>query len=193
MTIIFPNFIARSEAVMKKQIFIALIFGLLFTNCQTQTTKTMIDTSTVKGVDLNRYLGKWYEIARFDHSFERGLVGTTATYSMRPDGKIKVLNEGYKKTLDGKHKVAEGKAKIPDPADLSKLKVSFFLNFYADYLIMELDQSDYQYVMIGSNSPNFLWILSRTPVMPDDIYSMLLDKAKKRGYAVEGLIKVAQR
>jgi lipocalin len=153
----------------------------------------MIDNSTVSGVDLNRYLGKWYEVARFDHSFERGLTGTTATYSLRPDGKIKVLNEGYKNSLDGKHKVAEGKAKIPDPNDLSKLKVAFFLNFYADYFIMELDQVNYQYALIGSSSSKFLWMLSRTPVLPDDIYNMLVDKAKKRGYAVENLIKVPQR
>lgn len=153
----------------------------------------MIDKTTVTGVDLNRYLGKWYEIARFDHSFERGLVGVTATYSLRPDGKIKVLNEGYKNDLNGKHKVAVGKAKIPDPGDPSKLKVSFFLNFYADYLIMELDQDHYQYALIGSNSPDYLWILSRTPQLPDEVYKMLIGKAKKRGYRVDSLIRVLQR
>ena len=177
-----------------KKILIALLFACMFSNCQTQTqnTKIMTNRSTVSGVDLNKYLGKWYEIARFDHSFEKGLVGVTATYSLRPDGKIKVLNEGYKNTLNGKHKVAVGKAKIPDPKDLSKLKVSFFLNFYADYLIMELDQVNYQYAMIGSNSDNFLWILSRTPTLPDSIYNMLLEKAKKRGYEINALIKVPQ-
>jgi len=178
---------------MKKAFFFTLIFGLLCTNCQTQNSNKMIDKSTVSGVDLNKYLGKWYEIARFDHSFERGLVGVTATYSFRPDGKIKVLNEGYKNVLDGKHKKAVGKAKIPDPNDLSKLKVSFFLNFYADYLIMELDQEHYQYVMIGSNSPNFLWILCRTPVMPDVVYNQLVENARKRGYDVSKLIRVPQR
>lgn len=152
----------------------------------------MIDRTTVSGVDLAKYLGKWFEIARFDHSFERGLVGVAATYSMRPDGKIKVLNEGYKNSLDGKHKVAVGKAKIPDPDDFSKLKVSFFLNFYADYLIMELDQVNYQYAMIGSKSDNFLWILSRTPSLPDTIYNMLLEKARLRGYDINALIKVPQ-
>lgn len=179
---------------MKSLIFINLLAACLCSTCQTQpqNTKTMIDQSTVSGVDLNKYLGKWYEIARFDHSFERGLVGVTATYSLRPDGKIKVLNEGYKNTLNGKHKVAVGKAKIPDPKNLARLKVSFFLNFYADYLIMELDQAYYQYAMIGSNSDNFIWILSRTPSLPDDVYNMLIEKAKKRGYAVNDLIKVEQ-
>jgi len=157
-----------------------------------QNPKTMTDRSTVSGVDLNKYLGKWYEIARFDHSFERGLVGTTATYSLLPDGKIRVVNEGFKYSLNGKHKVAQGKAKIPDPSDLSKLKVSFFLNFYADYLIMELDQVNYQYAMIGSSSDKYLWILSRTPSLPDELYDMLVQKAKKRGYNTEALIKVVQ-
>lgn len=177
---------------MKRSILFTLLFALFFSNCQTQTNKTMIDNSTVQGVDLDRYLGKWYEIARFNHSFEKGLTGVTATYSMRPDGKIKVVNAGYKNSLDGRYKVAEGKAKIPDPSDLSKLKVSFFLNFYGDYFIMELDQVNYQYVMIGSSSPNFLWILSRTPVLPDDIYAMLIEKARKRGYDTDKLIKVIQ-
>jgi len=172
-----------------------MLLAFLCSNCQTQSqnTKTMIDQSTVSGVDLNKYLGKWYEIARFNHSFEKGLVGVTATYSLRTDGKIKVLNEGYRNTFKGKHKVAIGKAKIPDPKDLAKLKVSFFLNFYADYLIMELDGVNYQYAMIGSNSANFIWILSRTPVLPDSVYNMLVEKAKKRGYAVDKLIKVIQQ
>lgn len=178
---------------MKRTLLITLFFMLFCSNCQTQTSKPMMDNSTVKGVDLDRYLGKWYEIARFDHSFERGIVGATASYSIRPDGKIRVLNEGYKNTLNGKHKVAAGKAKVPDPKDQSKLKVSFFLNFYADYLIMELDQVHYQYAMIGSKSADYLWILSRTPVLQDDIYNMLIKKAEKRGYAIENLIKVPQR
>jgi apolipoprotein D and lipocalin family protein len=177
---------------MKKTVLLALIFACIFSNCQTQNAQTMVDKSTVSSVDLNKYLGKWYEIARFDRSFEKGLAGVTATYSLRKDGKIKVLNEGYKNSLKGRHKVAVGKAFAPDPKDLSKLKVSFFLNFYADYLIMELDQVNYQYAMVGSNSDSFLWILSRTPSLPDNVYNLLLEKAKKRGYAVEGLFKVVQ-
>ena len=178
----------------KKVVFIFLLASLLC-NCQTQSQNTikMVDKTTVSGVDLNRYLGKWNEIARFDHSFEKGLTGVTATYSMRSDGKIKVLNEGYKGTLNGKHKVAVGKAMIPDLKDLSKLKVSFFLNFYADYLILELDQENYQYAMIGSNSDNFMWILSRTPELPDTVYDMLIEKARTRGYAVGSLIRVKQK
>ena len=179
-------------AQMKRTIFAIFLIMSIFSNCRTQTPSSLVDKSTVASVDLNRYLGKWYEIARFDHSFERGLTGVTATYSLRPDGKIRVLNEGYKNSLEGKHKKAVGKAYIPDPAQSAKLKVSFFLNFYADYLVMELDGVNYQYAMIGSNSDRFIWILSRTPVMEESTYMRLIESAKKRGYAVEDLIRVPQ-
>lgn len=156
------------------------------------TQETMIDKSVVKELDLERYLGTWYEIARFDHSFERGLVGVNATYSLRKDGKIKVVNSGYKNTLDGKRSEAVGKAKIPDKNEPSKLKVSFFLFFYGDYFVMELDEN-YQYAVIGSSSDNFLWILSRTPQMDEILYEELLDGLRKRGYDLSELIKVAQK
>lgn len=158
----------------------------------TKTNSQMIDTKTVSELDLNRYLGTWYEIARFPHSFEKDLVGVTATYSMRDDGKIKVVNQGYEKTLDGKLSVAIGKAKIPNKAESAKLKVSFFWIFYGDYFVLELDK-DYQYVMIGSSSPKYFWILSRTPQMAPKTYEMLLDKARKRGYNLEKLLVVPQK
>jgi lipocalin len=150
-----------------------------------------IDTSTVDTLDIDRYLGTWYEIARFPHSFEKNLVGVTATYSMRKDGKIRVLNQGYKGKLDGKLSRAEGRAKIPDPADPTRLKVSFFLFFYGDYYVLELDK-DYRWAMIGSSSPNYFWILSRTPQMDPEEYSRLLKNARERGYELDQLIKVEQ-
>ena len=152
----------------------------------------MIDKTTVKELDLNRYLGTWYEIARFPHSFEKNLVGVTATYSLRDDGKIKVLNQGYKNTLEGERSEAVGKAKIPNKQEQGKLKVSFFWIFYADYFVLELDEN-YQYVMIGSSSPKYFWILCRTPQMAPEIYAMLLEKARKRGYNLDKLVKVPQR
>ena len=151
----------------------------------------MIDQTTVKELDLNRYLGTWYEIARFPHSFEKGLVGVTANYSLRTDGKIRVINKGYENSLNGKLSVAEGKAKIPDKVDPGKLKVSFFWIFYADYYVLELD-AEYKYVMIGSSSPKYFWILSRTPQMDESTYNMLLDKARTRGYNLDKLEKVQQ-
>jgi lipocalin len=166
-------------------VFVAiLIFGC--TN-----TKNMIDKKTVKELDLNKYLGKWYEIARFDHRFERGLVGVSANYSMRNDGKIRVVNSGYKGSLDGKFSEAIGKAKIPNNDDPAKLKVSFFWFFYGDYFVLEIDKN-YKWAIVGSSSDNYLWILSRTPQMNDVLYNKILEKLKIRGYDTSKIIKVIQ-
>ena len=160
----------------------------LFSGCNAQNNKNM-DYSTIKELDLQRYLGTWYEIARFDHSFERGLQGVTATYSMRDDGKIKVVNKGYKDSLDGKPDVATGKAKLT--GDPGKLKVSFFWIFYGDYYILELDKN-YQWALIGSSSPKYLWILSRTPKLENPVKNRILELARKRGYDTSKLIWVEQ-
>lgn len=176
---------------MKRSLIPIGLAVLILLSCSKMNKMENIDTSTVESVDLNRYLGTWYEIARFPHSFEKGLVGVTANYSFRKDGKIRVLNQGYKGTLDGKFSQAEGKAKVPDPKNTSRLKVSFFLFFYGDYYVLELDE-DYQWAMIGSSSPNYFWILSRTPQMDPEVYQMLLDNAEKRGYDLAPLIEVDQ-
>jgi len=164
---------------------------LMLISCKSNSQKTEMNYSTVTNVELEKYTGKWYEIARFDHRFERGLVGVTATYSVLPDGKIKVINAGYKNTLYGKFKTANAKAKIPDAKQPGKLKVYFVPFFGADYNIMELDEN-YQWALVGSSTPNYLWILSRTPKMDEEIYNLILAKAKKRGYTVDELIKVEQ-
>ena len=177
---------------MRTTIFIVCICAMFSVSCQTNPPANMIDTRTVETLDLDRYLGTWYEIARFPHKFEKDLVGVTANYSFRKDGKIKVINQGYKGSLDGKLSVAEGKAKIPDPDDPTKLKVSFFLFFYGDYYVLELGE-DYEYAMIGSSTPNYFWILSRTPKMDVQTFDMLLANAKERGYDLSKLIKVEQK
>lgn len=151
-----------------------------------------MDFSTVKELDLERYMGTWYEIARFDHSFERGLVGVTASYKLRPDGKITVINAGYKNSFEGKYKTAKGKAKQPNPDEPGKLKVAFFLFFYADYFILELDE-EYQWVLIGSSSDKYLWILSRTPQLEQETRDLILKKATERGYETDKLIWVEQK
>lgn len=176
---------------MRTYILLLLLPVSMFLNggCQTEN-KPKMNTETVKELDLNRYLGTWYEIARFDHRFERGLVGATATYSMRDDGKIKVINQGYENTLDGKLSVAEGKAKLT--GDPGKLKVSFFWIFYGDYYILELD-NNYQWALIGSSSDKYLWILSRTPQLDDQTKGLILKKAEKRGYDTSKLIWVEQK
>jgi apolipoprotein D and lipocalin family protein len=155
------------------------------TTCRSTQTENM-DLTTVKQLDLERYMGTWYEIARFDHSFERGMTHVTATYELRPDGKISVTNAGIK---DGKQKSANGRAKQPDPSEPGKLRVAFFLFFYADYFILELDD-DYQWALIGSSSDKYLWILSRNPVMAKDTLEYVLGKAKERGYDTSRLIWV---
>lgn len=152
----------------------------------------MIDKTVVKDLDINRYLGKWYEIARYDNRFERGLVGVTATYSFREDGKIKVVNSGYKTSLNGQKAESIGKAKIPDSAIPSKLKVSFFWFFYGDYYILELGEN-YEWAVVGSSSDNYLWILSRKPQMDEGLYNELLHKLTQRRYDVNKLIQVEQR
>ncbi len=168
--------------------FVAIV-AVLFSSCKAQemTQPDQSINSTFK-FELEEYLGTWYEIARFDHKFERGLDSVTATYSMRPDGKIKVLNQGYK---NGKLKTAEGKAKYASTETPRRLKVSFFLFFYAPYNILELDEN-YTYALIGSETDDYLWILSRSPQMKPETYQMLLKKAESRGYNVSKLIKVEQ-
>lgn len=155
-------------------------------------TATEIDTRTVKDIDLNRYMGVWYEIARMDHRFERGLVGATAEYTLKANGKIRVVNRGYKEKLDGKLKTAKGKAYMPDPAVPGKLRVSFFPFIYSDYYILELEPENYEWVLIGSSSPQYLWILSRTPQLPAETISRILTRARARGYHVDTLLFPAQ-
>ena len=135
--------------------------------------------------DLNRYLGKWYEIARLPNWFKKDLVNVTATYSLRDDGKVRVLNEGYKKTKAGKHAVAEGKAKFGGRPDVGYLRVSFFWRFYSDYIIIDLDPG-YTLALVVS-SDKYLWILSREPRMEKDVLERLVEKARTAGFDVNRL------
>jgi lipocalin len=149
---------------------------------------------TVKtvSIDLDKYLGTWYELARYDHPFERNLTAVTATYSLKPNGKIKVLNKGYLNSQDGKLKKAVGKAKIPDKNNPGHLKVSFFLFFYADYYVLELDP-DYKWALVGSSSPNYLWILCRIPKPDKETIDKILTLTEKRGYDLSKLIWVEHK
>ena len=147
------------------------------------------DNTPVPSLDLYRYLGLWYEIARFDHSFERDMDNVTAEYLLRDDGRIDVINSGWK---EGKYKVADGKARQPEPhADPAHLEVSFFLFFYNDYNVLMLDP-DYRVALVGSASPDYLWILSRTPEVSTDVLDAVLKEASDRGYDVSRLIWVDQ-
>ena len=145
-----------------------------------------VDNTPVAALDLNRYLGEWYEIARFDHSFERGVEQAKANYTQNADGTIKVVNTGVKA---GKQKTAIGKGKTTDTPGL--LRVSFFGPFYADYRVMLIDK-DYTRALVGSGSADYLWILSRTPGLSETAKSEFLAEAQRRGYDTGELIWVRQ-
>ena len=136
---------------------------------------------TVASVDLDRYLGRWFEIASYPAWFQKGCTATTADYSLREDGLIKVVNSCRKGTLDGKPKQSTGRAKVIDTATNAKLKVSFFRPFWGDYWIIDLDP-DYQWAVVGVPNRKYLWILSRTPLMDDTVYDDLLSRLPAMGY-----------
>lgn len=172
---------------MKTSIITSLLLGLCTVAYGQQTSHNGITS-----FDLERYLGKWYEIARYDHSFERDLVGCETEYTLRDDGKIKVHNSGYLKTLNGPYKESIGKAKMNKNGKPGQLRVSFFGPFYNDYNILEL-APDYSYSVVGSSSPKYLWILGRTPTLAQDVLKSIIKKLNKRGYDTSKLIWVEQK
>lgn len=166
---------------MKKTDTLSMLLRLL-----TGRSKLTVDNSVITDFDLNRFLGDWYETARFDHRFERGMQKTKAKYTLRKDGKVDVLNSGVK---NGKPSEAKGVAKLTGTPGL--LRVSFWGPFFSDYRILLLDK-DYQYALIGGSSDKYLWILSRTPQLTDEVKEKILAEARSRGYDTTGLIWVEQ-
>ena len=144
----------------------------------------------VKNFELDRYLGKWYEIARLDHSFERGLDNITAVYSLRDDGGVEVINSGYS-IEDNEWRQAEGKAYFVDDTNSGHLKVSFFGPFYGSYIIFEMDMKDYQHAFISGPSTSYLWLLSRTPQVSPEIIDQFKKRAAEFGFDTSKLIFVA--
>ena len=145
----------------------------------------------VSGFDVQRYLGTWYEIARLDHSFERGLINVSAIYSMSDNGSLRVVNRGFDPKLN-KWRQAEGKADFVSRPDMGRLKVSFFWPFYGGYNIIDLDKQNYSYVLICGNSRSYLWILAREPKLSETVVASLTQKAKKLGFDTDALISVQQ-
>jgi apolipoprotein D and lipocalin family protein len=152
----------------------------------------MPELKTVEYVDVVRYMGTWFEIAKFPQRFEKGLVGVTANYTLLPNGKVRVLNRGYKEDFNGKLKTAKGKAWVVDTATNAKLKVSFFWPFAGNYWILELGK-DYEYVVVGDESRKYLWILSRTPQMDEAVYNELLKRVQDKGFDISKLEKNPQK
>lgn len=146
----------------------------------------------VSDFELNRYLGQWYEIARLDHSFEKGLVNVTAEYSIREDGGVNVVNRGFS-TKHKKWNEANGKAYFVNGVEEGYLKVSFFGPFYGSYIIFELDKENYQYAFVSGPDLSYLWLLSRIPEVSDEVISDFVKQAKTLGFDTSGLIMVNQK
>ena len=146
----------------------------------------------VDGFDKQRYLGRWYEVARLDHSFERGLSNVTADYSLREDGGIRVINRGFSPE-EGQWQEAEGRAYFVDNEQKAHLKVSFFGPFYGSYIVFEMDSNDYQYAFVAGNSLDYLWLLSRTPEVSDELQQHFIQRVEELGFDTEGLIFVDQK
>lgn len=169
---------------MKKiLIFILIMIGIkLFSQSK---------PSVVQSVDLNRYAGVWYEIARLPNPFEKNLKCITATYTLREDGRITVLNSGRRISDPAEASSSEGLAWVPDKNVPAKLKVRFFWPFSGNYWIIHLDK-DYKYVLVGDPSFKYLWILCREKSMDEVTYKMLLDRAVIEGFDIKPMIKVEQ-
>ena len=169
-----------------KQIYTILMAVILLSAeaCKAQT----INTTTVDNLDVERYMGRWYELARYDHRFERNMERCEAYYTLEPDGKIAVRNSGID-TKTGLLRITDGKAKLGKLP--GQLRVSFFLFFYSDYNILALGE-DYDWALVGSSSPKYLWILSRTPSLPKPTIEHILSIARERGYDTDKLIWVQQ-
>ena len=147
-----------------------------------------INSTTIDNLDLKRYMGRWYELARFDHRFERNMERCEAYYALESDGNIAVRNSGID-TKTGLLRIADGKAKLGKQP--GQLRVSFFLFFYSDYNVLALGE-DYDWALVGSKSPKYLWILSRTPSLPESTIEHILAIARARGYNTDNLIWVRQ-
>lgn len=146
--------------------------------------------SAISGFELDRYLGTWYEIARLDHSFERRLSNVSASYTLRDDGGVRVLNKGFSKAK-GEWDEAIGKAYFVDSPDVGRLKVSFFGPFYGGYNILELDLENYEYALVAGPNRSYLWILARSSELPTDIVESLVAKARNLDFPVDELIYVS--
>lgn len=172
----------------------ALAATLLALGCGTTTTDRLglPPLRTVPRVDLERYLGTWYEIAAFPQRFQRGCTATTATYALRGDGDIDVVNRCRKDSPDGPEKVARGRARVVDRSTNAKLEVSFFRPFWGDYWIVELGD-DYGHAVVGHPSRDYLWILAREPEMSPALYASILDRLSAQGYETGRLVRTVHR
>lgn len=160
-------------------------------SCISQKKQAAAPLETVPFVDLQRYVGRWYEISRYPNRFQEGCFGSRATYTLRSDGKMAVLNECYEGSFTGRLRNAKGTAKVVDPKSNAKLKVSFFWPFYGDYWIIDLGK-DYEYAVVGHPERTYLWILSRTKNMDEKLYREILERLRANGYDTSRLLRTPQ-
>jgi apolipoprotein D and lipocalin family protein len=164
-----------------------LPFAMWVVACGGEKTPSL---QVVSSVDLGRYMGTWYEIARYPNRFQRDCAGDVmATYELREDGKVRVVNAC--READGEAKTSEGTARVVDPKTNARLKVTFFWPFSGDYWIINLGPN-YEYAVVGEPSREYLWILSRTPRMDDATYGVLLERIAKQGYDTSKLVRTPQ-
>jgi len=175
-------------------IALAALLGvaLLFSGCAGYDPNDPNLPQTVAQVDLERYVGKWYEIARYDNRFQKDCVASTAEYVFRPDGKIEVINRCRKETVDGKLKESRGKAWVVDKTSNARLKVQFFWPFSGDYWIIDLDEENYSYAVVGHPSRKYLWVLARTPQLDEAVYTGILQRLEAQQYDTSRLKQYPQ-
>ncbi|MFA5878889.1 MAG: lipocalin family protein [Candidatus Margulisiibacteriota bacterium] len=177
--------------IIKIFLFIGLIICGYFIVGFFEVKNEYVEKLPIQNIELDKYLGTWYEIARYPNDFEEDLVGVTATYSLKKDNHIEVLNQGCLKTLNGEKKRAVGDAWVPNSEKTGSLRVSFFWPFSAGYYVVAIDK-DYQYALVLSDTPEYLWILSRNPVLDELTCQKLLTIAKDLGVDVSKVIRVTQ-
>jgi len=174
---------------LRRSAILALLFALALSACSTAPPEGL---RPITPFDLNRYLGQWYEIARLDHSFERGMSDVNATYQLQDDGSVKVINRGYD-TQRQAWKEAIGRALFVGDRQTASLKVSFFGPFYGGYHVIALDQQDYRWSLVAGPDRDYLWILARDRTLPAEVREQLLSQAKALGFATDKLIWVDQK
>ena len=171
----------------------ASLFSLAFLVSCATSSYANDPLDTVPKLEVEKYLGRWYEIARYQHGFEKNLVGATAEYSLREDGKVQVVNSGFKKTLDGDYTSVKAVAWRPDDSVAGALKVKFFNLFTSDYLVFGLDEENYDWALVGNNNRKYLWFLSRTPEIPPELLEKMKAIAIEQGYDLAELFMVPQK
>ena len=180
-------------SVLRKFLLPLILVLMASTLLQCGTSRKQLPPlRVVSHVELNKYTGIWYEIARYPTRFQEGCVGSRATYTLRDDGRIAVLNQCHIGSLDGEISSASGKGWVVDPRTNAKLKVSFFWPFSGDYWIIDLGET-YEYAVVGHPSREYLWILSRTPRMEEGLYNRILGRLDDQHYDVSKLIRTPQK